>query len=133
MDERTQELAQAWLKKAVSDLRTARLGFETPDGPLDTAIYHCQQTAEKSVKAFLTLHSLAFDKTHDIAKLVSQAAAVEPCFSELEDAAEELTPYAVLYRYPGEQGFIEPSRDELESALKTAERFVEFVRKRLPA
>ena len=72
MDERTQELAQAWLKKAASDLRTARLGFETPDGPLDTAIYHCQQTAEKSVKAFLTLHGLAFEKTHDIARLAER-------------------------------------------------------------
>lgn len=131
MDDRTRELAQGWLKKALHDLETAHIVNAATDGPLDTAIYHCQQAAEKAVKGFLTLREISFEKTHDLAKLILQAARVEPRFSELKDEAEELTPYAVIYRYPGEQGFIEPSSEALQSALKAAERFVEFVRHHL--
>jgi hypothetical protein len=42
---------QAWLAKARSDLRSAAI-LSTAESPLyDTAIYHCQQAAEKAVKA----------------------------------------------------------------------------------
>ena len=98
MDERTQELAQAWLKKAVSDLRTARLGFETPDGPLDTAIYHCQQAAEKSVKAYLVFREIPFEKTHDIVRLIRQAEPSESRFADHLEAARILTPLAWQFR-----------------------------------
>ncbi len=38
-------LTREWLTKAVHDLQNARIVSATPDGPLDTAIYHCQQAA----------------------------------------------------------------------------------------
>jgi HEPN domain len=36
---------------------------------LDTAVYHCQQAAEKALKAFLTARDIAFEKTHNLVAL----------------------------------------------------------------
>jgi len=53
MDDAKRDLVHAWLIKALNDLRTARAVGNLAEGPLDTAIYHCQQAAEKALKGFL--------------------------------------------------------------------------------
>jgi len=42
-----------WLSKAQNDLRSAKKLISDEDPIYDTAIYHAQQCAEKSLKAFL--------------------------------------------------------------------------------
>src|SRR4051812_31291725 len=74
MDETRRQLLRAWVTKAASDLRGARILGAVEDAPLDTAIYHCQQAAEKSVKAFLVFKELTPEKTHDIRRLCVVAA-----------------------------------------------------------
>jgi len=49
------DLAKGWLRKADSDLATARLVLSGP-GPYDTACFHAQQAIEKSLKAVLAYH-----------------------------------------------------------------------------
>lgn len=100
MDEARQKLVRAWLIKARNDLDTARQVSSLPDGHLDTAIYHCQQTAEKAAKAFLVHCGVTPEKTHDVRKLTIQATAHEPRFNELVEKAAALTPYAWEFRYP---------------------------------
>lgn len=100
MDDTRMELLRSWLTKAASDLRSARVLGSAEEAPLDTAIYHCQQTAEKAVKAFLVSKEISPEKTHDIRKLTIEAAAHEPRFNELMDMAAALTPYAWEFRYP---------------------------------
>jgi HEPN domain-containing protein len=100
MADTRRELLRSWLTKAASDLRSARVLGSAEAAPLDTAIYHCQQTAEKAVKAFLVSKEISPAKTHDIRKLTLEAAAHEPRFNELMDMAAALTPYAWEFRYP---------------------------------
>lgn len=38
--------------------------------------FHCQQAAEKYLKAFLTWHQVAFSKTHDLQELLDIVEAV---------------------------------------------------------
>jgi HEPN domain-containing protein len=66
------ENAAAWLQKAGQDLRRVErcLADEPPD--VEDALFHCQQAAEKALKAFLTWHDQPFKKTHDLAALGSQ-------------------------------------------------------------
>jgi HEPN domain-containing protein len=53
---RRRQLVHDRLSTACNDLGTART-FSIASRPfLDTAIYHCQQTAEKALKAFLVFH-----------------------------------------------------------------------------
>ncbi len=63
MDEALAQLTREWLTKAAHDLQAARIVGATPDGPLDTAIFHCQQAAEKALKGWLTASDISFEKT----------------------------------------------------------------------
>jgi HEPN domain-containing protein len=121
---------KSWLTKAQRDLASARKLASGDEPILDTAIYHCQQAAEKAMKAFLTHHSLRFDKTHDIEVLVSQAATVDSRFAEWVETAESLTPYAAMFRYPGET--LQPDQNEFDQALQMANDLCGFVLSVLP-
>lgn len=56
MDSATLELVHGWLVKAQHDLAAARKLATGPDPYLDTAVYHCQQAAEKAIKGLLVVH-----------------------------------------------------------------------------
>jgi len=125
MDEATLSLAREWFAKAASDLASARKLAAEPDPILDTAIYHCQQAAEKAVKAFLVLADQRFEKTHDVRLLVEQASAFEPRFAQLLPDGELLTPYATEFRYPDAPS--EPTAEEFGEAVRSAETVLQFV------
>jgi HEPN domain-containing protein len=57
-----------WLQKANHDLIIAKKGASEPNPVFDAALYHCQQCAEKSAKAYLLFLDTNFEKTHDIIK-----------------------------------------------------------------
>ena len=82
MDEATTELVRDWLTRASHDLQAARILAAADEPVLDTAIYHCQQAAEKAVKAWLQSRDDPFPKTHDIEELVEQAAKLDPDFQQ---------------------------------------------------
>ena len=133
MDDTRRELLRSWLTKAASDLKSARVLGSAEEAPLDTAIYHCQQTAEKAVKAFLVSKHISPRKTHDIRELTLEAASHEPRFNELLDKAAALTPYAWVFRYPDDLAETYPTREEFEEALQHAQAIYDFVLSLLPA
>lgn len=119
-----------WLVKSQHDLGSARRLLAGKQPYLDTGVYHCQQAAEKALKAFLTYHDIPFGKTHDLTELVAQAIQVEASFSEWQNVAGDLTPYAVWFRYPAD--VMEPPKSEAVRALQQASSFVDFVVRLLP-
>jgi HEPN domain-containing protein len=121
------------LTKAAHDLQNARIVGAADEGPLDTAIYHCQQTAEKAVKAFLVHCGITPEKTHDIRKLMLEAAVHQPSFNDLLDMAAALTPYAWQTRYPDDLAETYPTREEFDEALQHAQSIYNFVLNLLPA
>jgi HEPN domain-containing protein len=132
MDESTLELVRDWLTRAEHDLRSARALAALADPLRDTAIYHCQQAAEKSMKAWLQSKDDPFPKTHDIGLLVKQAAKLNPGFSQFEKAASVLTPYVSAFRYPGGSDEPMPTRAEFDEALQHAQAIYDFVKEQLP-
>lgn len=130
MDEATSELTRTWLVKARADLGSARKLASGPDAYPDVAIYHCQQAAEKAIKGLLTFYGQRFEKVHSLPLLVTQAMKLRPEFSDLLDASERLTPYATLFRYPGD--ILEPDPIELTQAMTDAEQFYAFILEILP-
>ena len=132
MDEALAKLTREWLTKASHDLQNARIVGGVPDGPLDTAIYHCQQAAEKAVKAFLVFRGLTPEKTHDIRKLAVQASVFEARFNEFINIAAALTPYAWEFRYPDVLTETYPTREEFDEALQHAQTIYDFVLNLLP-
>ena len=132
MDEFALELVRDWMTRASHNLRSARLLAAADDPPLDTAIYHCQQAAEKSIKAWLQGQDIPFRKTHDAADLVKQACGSNPEFAQFEMAASVVTPYASAYRYPGGASEPMPTQEEFNEALSHAQDIPDFVQSRLP-
>ena len=124
-------LTRKWVMKARRDLLSAKKLARGKDSYLDTTIYHCQQTAEKVIKGWLVYHDLSFEKTHDLRLLVTMASEVEPKFTSWFEVAEQVSPYATAYRYPGE--ILEPTEEEYLQAYKAASEFYQFICSLLPA
>jgi HEPN domain-containing protein len=118
--------------KAWRDLETARRAATGQPPFYDVAVYHCQQAAEKAVKAFLVHHGRPFQKTHDIEVLLDRAVEVDSSLSRLADAADALTPYATRFRYPNATFAVEPQPAEYDEALQHAQAIYDFVLSLLP-
>ena len=100
------------------------------DAYLDISVYHCQQAAEKAIKAYLVYQAIEFPKTHNLVALLALCLPIESKFGEWRQMGITLNPYATAYRYPGEA--LEPGRTESEQALAMAKAFINFVIEVLP-
>ena len=113
-----------WLKRAKGDLRLAERyekGIYYED-----LCFHCQQAAEKAIKAVLVFKGISFVKTHDVKFLLSLLP--ESLASSLPLAeVTKITRYAVSTRYPGE--FEPVTRADWKRALKTADKVIKWSEK----
>jgi len=121
---------KAWLNKASSDLLAAQILVEHSTLALGPAAFHCQQTAEKALKAFLISRAAPFDRVHNLVYLLDLCEAEETHFATLREETESLTPYAVEIRYPGDT--IEISIEEAHKALAAAKAVWNTVLQLLP-
>lgn len=131
MDEPKKQELRQWLIKAKHDIMSAERLLAGDPPLLDTAVYHCQQAAEKALKAFLTLHDLPFQKVHVLSSIIEQCAKIDPSFEELSDIGDILTPYATMFRYPG--GVLEPEEADAHEAFRLSRFLFEFVVLRMPS
>lgn len=88
---------EEWLGKARADLTAARFLRSNTEIPPEIAAFHYQQAAEKALKGLLVAKGEVPPHVHDLRALLWRLEDVSLC----PDDAESLTPYAVLYRYPG--------------------------------
>ena len=124
-------LASGWLGKARVDLLVCDSLLAQGADLLEAVAFHCQQAAEKALKALLVWHQVEFPKTHDIQRLLDLLADVDSGVVGLVADAAGLTPFGVDYRYPGEYP---PVRRETASmAVTVARRVYEAVAGRVGA
>jgi len=121
------DVALSWLRKAHSDLENAQLCLSAGKS-LDTACFHCQQAAEKSLKAHLIANQVTFPFIHDLKRLLDLCTKLDSAFVVLESDALRLTPYAVATRY--DDAFW-PDAAEVQEALDSARRVSRAVQERL--
>src|SRR5438093_5739366 len=90
--------------KAEEDYRAAlTLARKRRDPVPDNVCFSAQQCVEKYLKAFLVHHRKGFAKTHDLVELLKIVLAVDPLLEVIRPNVRELLPYAVAFRYPGEE------------------------------
>ena len=118
---------EAWLKKADSDLKSAKGLLELD--LLDTSVYHTQQCTEKALKAFVIYKTRSFTKTHDLRKLLEVCVNIDKDFIQFKEYVSELNPYAEEFRYPGDH--LLPEKQEVEEAIKMAKEIFEFTKDKL--
>ena len=72
MNPGARKLARKWLIKAENDFKIGLDEMQTEEPATDMVCFHMQQSVEKYLKAYLTLHQKRFRFTHDIAELIEQ-------------------------------------------------------------
>lgn len=128
-DETIKDLVNKWIKKAENDLLTAERELSFEDPITQTVCFHCQQAAEKYLKAFLVHHQIYFAKTHKIMELLALCATVDASFTDQLQDADNLTDYAVEIRYP--DVLLEPTIKDAKEAFEIALKVKQFVLKKL--
>lgn len=109
----------SWVRYADEDLALARHSMKMRrDRPFRLIAFHAQQCAEKYLKAVLVFHRRDFQYTHNIGYLL-EACGPHVGWGEALSEAEELTPFAVSVRYPGEDE--EVTGEEASRAIELAE------------
>jgi len=116
-----------WVSKAEEDVQAARdMAGRSP--PLrNLACFHCQQAAEKYLKALLQELGVAVPRTHDLKQVLDLLLPRDATLAPLRRRAVSLTKYAVEYRYPG----MRATTRQMQAALRTMERVRAELRARL--
>ncbi len=124
------ELVREWLTLADDDLRLAELAMKDSEPVCWGAAFHCQQAAEKSLKAFLAYHEFHVEKTHDIEFLLGLCREILPEIERFIEKGSVLTGYAVDSRYPVPR--VEVTEQQSKEAIQAARSIYEFILKSLP-
>lgn len=107
------EEVEAWIAKAEEDRLAAEWLLQS-EAPLTLpSVFHIQQGAEKLLKGFLLWKKVGFERKHDLTYLLELTNVPE--LQEFSEFLEELSPYAVEIRYPGD--FAPPTREEAAKLL----------------
>ena len=119
------EKTRSWFEHARLDLAAAI--YLVGDGRFGNIVaYHCQQCAEKSLKALLEEKSAAIPRSHSIIHLLQPVHEHYPAFTPGIDELE-LAVLDDIYtdsRYPGSKGMLPtgvPTHDEARQFIRLAE------------
>jgi len=128
-EEIIQDFVRQWLAKAETDLAAAGILWEAAPADYYPCAFHCQQAAEKFIKAYLVCQQVEFRKTHDLEYLLALAVQVEPGIEATLISSTWLTPFGVEFRYPGE--YPEVDRATAQKALAEARHVRRVITERL--
>lgn len=123
-----QELTAEWVEKAENDFTAADLLLHAGEVPISDAVcFHCQQCAEKYLKAFLQEHQVRFERSHSLMLLLDLCLLLDAGFETLRDHLLHLDGFSVAVRYPGVPVTAEIALD----AYQRVQAVREFVREML--
>ncbi|MFA5880139.1 MAG: HEPN domain-containing protein [Candidatus Margulisiibacteriota bacterium] len=108
---KNKELANKYLSKAYQDIKACKVLMNDKDIATEIIGFHCQQAAEKIIKAILAFLLINFIKTHDLTTLLHLLEKEKIKLPEKFCCLDDLTPFAVEYRYDFYLGF----QDEFET------------------
>jgi len=95
------EVYNEWAEIAERDYDLAKKIFDLHWPKQNTSIcFHCQQSAEKYLKAYLAYHNEPIVKTHILKELIEVCVKYDKDFDTLRAFCTYLTPFAVQIRYP---------------------------------
>lgn len=123
------ELAEAWLRRAVSSLEKAKVGKISDAIFYEDLCFDCQQAVEKAFKALLIARNVAFPKTHSLNLLIAMINRQNIQVPHEITETVILNDYAVETRYPGEYEAV--TEIEYQTAVDLAIKVIQWVKERL--
>lgn len=118
-------------------MATLALGYGDPSGETDGRLIAegAELTGHPSRHATARLPSapqyVGPVSVPDLSPLLVECSAVDIDFGQFAVTAATLTPYAVQFRYPDDEGPLAPLIPHAEEAIRLAEELVQFVRGQL--
>ncbi len=124
------ERSKNWLEQAEHDLTAASSNFKLKDFSL--TCFLSEQSAQKSLKAFLISKKQAHSQIHAITNLLEQSAKFNSEFNKFIDNGKILDKYYLSTRYPDTLPepllpFMAYSEKEAEEAIGISQRIFSFV------
>ena len=121
-------MTKEWVQKAEADYDVVLLLRRSRKSSRYDAIrFHCQQCAEKYLKAVLQESDRRIPRTHDLTELLHLVLPVEPTWLRLIPELKLLSKGAVEFRYPGKWA----SSADARKSFKTCEEVRSLARRRL--
>jgi HEPN domain-containing protein len=118
------DIAKEWFKIAEADLSSAEFLQNMQSVPTEIICYHCQQSAEKYLKGFLSLKGEAIKRSHDLVILNKECRKYDADFETVEEVCLMLTDYGVNIRYPFPMDINE---SDIKVALQNAHKIKDHV------
>lgn len=125
---RLKKLVKEWVIKAQNDLKTAEIIYKEK-GPSDTLCFHCHQSIEKYLKAYLVSQNTHFEKIHYLWQLAKLSGREDKDFLNFKEGLKTLDAYYIESRYPPEVKAY--SRKECKKVLDIAEKITQFIIKKI--
>ena len=122
-------LVDEWITGAEHDLGMAELAIANKPEYKDLICFHCQQSAEKYLKAYLIRLDINFKKSHSLIYLLDLLAVGENVPDSLYGTAEILEDYSVEIRYPGNG--IELNQEDIHEAYQAALKIKGFIKEKI--
>ncbi|MFH1442247.1 MAG: HEPN domain-containing protein [Candidatus Omnitrophota bacterium] len=125
---KNKDIINEWVEKAEGDYETVLdLRKKRRKRQQYIIAFHCQQCIEKYLKALLASREIEFPKQHDLEELLVLLLQNDPLLSAIRNELKELTPFAVSFRYPGEQ----ITKEEFKRAINNMKYVRGILRERL--
>ena len=112
---------------AEEDLESAKILANHYKPKIEIACYHCQQSVEKALKAFLSYHNVKFRYIHDLEDLCNDCQKIDMSFSTLQKECKMLNKYVTQTRYSRNYLLTE---HQMNQAIKFAEKILNIVKEK---
>ena len=123
-----QAIVREWVRKADGDYDVATREWRArKNRNFDAICFHAQQCIEKYLKAVLQRDKVPFSKTHDLVILTKLCLPKHALWEVDIPNMDQLTRYAVLFRYPGEDAI----RDDAQAAMRLMRKYRAMLREEL--
>lgn len=125
MDSHKEDFIKEWIYEANNDLGLAEFVIDNDGTYYDLVCFHCQQAAEKFLKAYIIYLNLYYKKIHDLKYLLNVIKRKREIPKHLFNKAEMLQEYTIDSRYPDH--WHDPTYKETLQCIKAAKKFKQFI------
>lgn len=120
------DLVKTWLDVGRNDMAAVEQLTTHHPLMLEIVCFHCQQAAEKFLKAYLLARTDEQPpRMHELSSLCGQCAEFEPAFLSIERECVRLNPYGVVVRYPHEIPLEEADMRQAVQDMYTVTQFIQ--------
>ena len=118
------DLSQLLMEKAAGDEKILVRLIDEDDIPDDGLGFHAQQAVEKMIKAVLAHNDVSFERTHNIAYLLTLIDGADIPRPEGADGLPNLSPWAAEFRYARSPDAV-PDRQEMRALVEQTRSWAE--------